>query len=78
MATINMTTCHLSSCQKEEQCDDCFLVDHLNECAWCEHYDHEPVQDKNGLITVRPAQSDFSAKRLMNNLIWGNQTQFHD
>lgn len=36
-----MTTCDSYRCQKEEQCDDCFLTDHLKECAGCEHYDHE-------------------------------------
>ena len=36
-----MTACGSYKCQREEQCDDCFLVDHLKECAWCELYDHE-------------------------------------
>lgn len=32
------------NCEREEQCDDCFLVDHLKECAGCKEYDHP--QDK--------------------------------
>ena len=28
------------NCMREEQCDDCFMVDHLKECNGCEHYDH--------------------------------------
>ena len=41
-----MTTCEVADsvkawkCQTEEQCDDCFLVDHLKECNGCEFYDH--------------------------------------
>jgi hypothetical protein len=41
-----MTTCEYDgdprqlTCQREEQCDDCFMIDHLKECEWCEHYDH--------------------------------------
>jgi hypothetical protein len=27
-------------CQREEQCDDCFISDHQKECDWCEQYDH--------------------------------------
>jgi hypothetical protein len=44
-----MTTCEYDGdprqleCQREEQCDDCFMIDHLKECEWCEHYDH-PVR----------------------------------
>ncbi|TCU78885.1 hypothetical protein EDE08_101668 [Bradyrhizobium sp. R2.2-H] len=41
-----MTTCEYDgtastyNCQREEQCDDCFMVDHQKECGWCEFYDH--------------------------------------
>lgn len=28
------------NCIREEQCDDCFMVDHKKECNGCEHYDH--------------------------------------
>jgi hypothetical protein len=35
------TFCGTYSCATEEQCDDCFMVDHLKECAWCTEYDHE-------------------------------------
>jgi hypothetical protein len=41
-----MTTCEVADsvqafkCQTEEQCDDCFIIDHHKECDWCEHYDH--------------------------------------
>ncbi len=27
-------------CQTEEQCDDCFMVDHKKECDGCKHYEH--------------------------------------
>lgn len=27
-------------CITEEQCDDCFMIDHMKECAGCTHYDH--------------------------------------
>ena len=41
-----MTTCEYDGslktyqCAREEQCDDCFMVDHLKECNGCTHYDH--------------------------------------
>lgn len=41
-----MTTCESADsvrafkCQTEEQCDECFLKDHVKECTGCEHYDH--------------------------------------
>jgi hypothetical protein len=38
---METTTCGSYKCQREEQCDECFLVDHLKVCAWCELYDHE-------------------------------------
>lgn len=27
-------------CQREEQCDDCFMVDHEKECEGCSEYEH--------------------------------------
>lgn len=36
-----MTTCNLYRCQREEQCDSCWLIDHQKECNWCEFYDHD-------------------------------------
>ena len=27
-------------CQRIEQCDDCFTIDHLKECDGCKEYDH--------------------------------------
>jgi hypothetical protein len=44
---MEMTTCKVAdsvqayNCQREEQCDDCFMIDHLKECEWCTLYDHE-------------------------------------
>ncbi len=38
------------NCQREEQCDDCFMVDHRKECDWCDHYDH-PESDKQKMET---------------------------
>jgi len=44
-----MTTCEIAdsvkafNCQREEQCDDCYLIDHLKECAGCEMYEHTTV-----------------------------------
>lgn len=41
-----MTTCEYDggikewNCQREEQCDVCFMIDHQKECYWCLHYDH--------------------------------------
>ena len=35
-----MTTCNLYKCQREEQCDDCWLVDHCKECSGCDYVDH--------------------------------------
>ena len=41
-----ITTCEVADsvqaykCQTEEQCDDCFMLDHQKECGWCEYYDH--------------------------------------
>jgi len=28
------------NCEREEQCDDCWMVDYLKECKGCEFYDH--------------------------------------
>lgn len=36
-----MTTCDYYVCQREEQCDSCWLIDHQKECSWCEFYDHD-------------------------------------
>lgn len=44
-----MTTCEVADsveaykCITEEQCVHCFMIDHLKECEWCEHYDHPPL-----------------------------------
>jgi hypothetical protein len=57
---MEMTTCEVADsvqadkCQREEQCDDCFMIDHLKECDWCEHYDH-PVRK----LQVQHQPSDF-------------------
>lgn len=46
IAEKEMTTCESGesaqwwACQTEEQCDDCFMVDHQKECGWCTFYDH--------------------------------------
>ena len=46
MSDKEITTCEVAdsvkafNCQREEQCDDCFMVDHLKECKGCEYYDH--------------------------------------
>lgn len=43
---MDQTTCEVADsviawkCQTEEQCDDCFMVDHEKECGWCENYNH--------------------------------------
>jgi hypothetical protein len=43
---MEMTTCEYDgdikswNCATEEQCDDCFMIDHQKECGWCEFYDH--------------------------------------
>ena len=57
---MGMTTCEVAdsvqadNCQREEQCDDCFMIDHLKECEWCEHYDH-PTRK----LQVQHQSSDF-------------------
>ena len=57
---MEMTTCEVADsvqadkCQREEQCDDCFMIDHLKECEWCEHDDH-PVRK----LQVQHQPSDF-------------------
>jgi hypothetical protein len=33
-------------CAKYEQCDNCFLEDHLKECPGCNHYDHPTPNEK--------------------------------
>jgi len=46
--TNEMTTCDYGAnpsvqafeCASEEQCDDCFMVDHLKECSGCTEYEH--------------------------------------
>jgi hypothetical protein len=52
--TQDMTTCGSFKCQREEQCDDCFMVDHVKECDGCEHYDH-PVRK----LEVQHIASDY-------------------
>lgn len=43
---MEITTCEVADsvkamkCIREEQCDDCFMVDHKKECAGCNHYEH--------------------------------------
>jgi hypothetical protein len=55
-----MTTCEVADsveaykCITEEQCDHCFMIDHLKECEWCEHYDH-PVRK----LQVQYLPSDY-------------------
>ena len=57
---MEQTTCEIAdsvqayNCQREEQCDDCFMIDHLKECEWCEHYDH-PVRK----LEVQHLPSDY-------------------
>jgi len=57
---MEMTTCEVADSvqadnyQREEQCDDCFTIDHLKECEWCEHYDH-PTRK----LQVQHQSSDF-------------------
>lgn len=35
------------ACEREEQCDDCFMIDHLKECDGCDHYDHPQATFKS-------------------------------
>lgn len=43
-----MTICEVedsvqaSRCIREEQCDECFMIDHRKECNGCEYYEHKP------------------------------------
>jgi hypothetical protein len=59
---MEMMTCEVADsvqadkCQREEQCGDCFMIDHLKECDWCEHYDH-PVRK----LQVQHQPSDFTS-----------------
>lgn len=45
--TKEMTTCEVADsvqaykCQTEEQCDDCFMIDHKKECHGCSAYEHD-------------------------------------
>ena len=52
-----MTTCNLYKCQREEQCDDCWLVDHLSECEGCEEVDGCSFVD-------RPRVEIFNSKNI--------------
>jgi hypothetical protein len=60
-----MTTCEYPDsvrayeCITEEQCDECFLVDHLAECNGCEHYDH-PTRDMPGFEGTLEALSKLT------------------
>ena len=57
---METTTCEVADsvqayeCQTEEQCDDCFMVDHLKECEWCQHHDHPPRK-----LEVQHLASDY-------------------
>jgi hypothetical protein len=42
------------NCQRDEQCDECFMADHLKECEWCTEYDHEERK-----LEVQHLASDF-------------------
>lgn len=77
---MEMTTCEVAdsvqayNCQRYEQCDECFMKDHLKECDWCEHYDHEERK-----LHVQHLPSDYptdapSVDELLNHL--SKQTGF--
>lgn len=44
---VEMTVCEYDgdprqwACIREEQCDNCFMIDHQKECDWCTMYDHD-------------------------------------
>lgn len=40
------TSCEKYSCQREEQCDDCWMIDHLKECDGCDEFDHPPKPEE--------------------------------
>jgi hypothetical protein len=46
------------NCQREEQCDDCFMIHHLKECEWSEHYDHATRK-----LEVKHLASDYPNDR---------------
>lgn len=48
---MEMTTCSSRICQQEEQCDDCWMVDHLKECDGCDHYEH-PKDEVTELLSA--------------------------
>lgn len=69
---MEMTTCEVAGsleaykCQPEEQCDDCFMIDHLKECEWCEQYDHsvrklEVAHQPSDYPTDAPSVDDLLA-----------------
>lgn len=47
--TEEMTTCEYDgsvkafNCIREEQCDSCFMKDHVKECPGCAHYEHDEI-----------------------------------
>lgn len=58
-----MTTCEFADnleaykCQTEEQCDNCFMIDHLKECNGCNHYDHPET------VSELEVKGDIAAER---------------
>jgi hypothetical protein len=71
---METTTCRSYKCQREEQCDPCFMVDHQKKCGWCTLYDHEERK-----LEIQHLASDYptdapSVDDLLSHL--GKQTGF--
>lgn len=56
---MEQTSCDTYRCQREEQCDDCFLLDHLKECSGCQHYDHPIGLADTVLVTSKESMAKF-------------------
>lgn len=60
-----MTTCETADsleaykCQTEEQCDNCFMIDHLKECSGCNHYDHPKKYKKLPVVDQEQKWGDM-------------------
>ena len=64
-----MKTCELQSCQREEQCDDCWMIDHCKECSGCEFYDH-PEKKETYIEAVLGGVLLVSVTSVLGLLMW--------
>jgi hypothetical protein len=66
MTTEPTSVCGTYRCAAEEQCDDCFMIDHEKECGWCAEYDHATRK-----LEVQHLPSDYPKAEQLDPIIAG-------